>query len=618
MYKPKVLLVNDHPPSLLALETMLERKAQELDFEVITAQSGEQALRHVLQQQLAVILLDISMPGMDGFEVAQIIHSHPHSANLPIIFVTAHYGEEMHRLKGYQSGAVDYLFTPVIPQILQNKVAVFVELARKNLQLQYQTRELESFNRDLQLRQMHDLQRINAALEAEVEERRQAEARAHELATRDPLTGLLNRRSLIQHLEQAVARSHRQRKGLAVLFLDMDRFKSINDSLGHDVGDVLLQQVAARISSAVRVTDLVARLGGDEFVVLMEGLPEYPDAAAVARKIIQANSTPCVIGAHQIKASISIGISLYPQDGETVQMLIKHADLAMYHAKQQRPGTIQFFHEELNRRLSEKVRLEREIQQALENQEFLLYYQPKIEIASGRLVGVEALLRWVHPRLGLIGMGDVLDTIADNSQLLALGDWVIDSACRQARIWQDQGGILGQLPIAINVAAPQIHAGFPTVMRKLLGEHGIAPARLELEITESLLIRDVEMVRTVLQELSTNGIRIAIDDFGTGYSSLSALKALPIDVLKIDRSFIQDLEQGKDNAAIVTAIIDMAKALTLRVVAEGVENQGQLVILQSLGCDQYQGFYHSRPVAASELSELLESGLLAPPQRCKA
>ncbi|MGV3654682.1 MAG: putative bifunctional diguanylate cyclase/phosphodiesterase [Noviherbaspirillum sp.] len=598
-------MVNDHQASLLALETLLARQAEEADFEVVTAQSGEEALRHVLHNQFAVILLDVSMPGMDGFETAEIIHSHPRSAAVPIIFVTAHYADEMNRLKGYQRGAVDYLFTPVIPQILQNKVAIFVELAKKNLQLQYQTRQLEEYNRDLQVQQMRDLKRINAALEAEVVERRQAEERAHGLATRDALTGLLNRRSLVEQLEQAIARAHRQQKGLAVLFLDMDRFKTINDTLGHDVGDELLIQVAGRISGAVRESDMVGRLGGDEFVVLMEGLPAYPDAAAVAKKIVQANASPCLVGVHTLKTSVSIGISLYPQDGETVQALMKHADLAMYHAKQQCPGSVQFFHEELNGRLLERIRLEQEMQQALENQEFELYYQPKVDIQSGRVAGVEALLRWHHPRLGLITGSDFLSAAADSGQLVTIGTWVIDAACAQARRWLDAEPSLGKLPIAINIAIPQIHAELPGAIRSTLEKHGVPASALQLEITESLLIRDVEKATSVLSEISESGISIAIDDFGTGYSSLSVLKALPIDILKIDQSFVRDLGNTVGDTAIVAAIVNMARALALRVVAEGVENKEQLAILRSLGCDEYQGFFYGPPLPANELARKL-------------
>ncbi|MDB5762077.1 MAG: response regulator receiver protein [Herminiimonas sp.] len=608
MFSPKVLLVNDHPASLLALETLLTRANENNDYEVVTARSGEEALRKVLHQQndqFAVILLDVSMPGMDGFETAEIIHSHPRSASVPIIFVTAHYADEMHRLKGYQKGAVDYLFTPVIPQILQNKVSVFVELAKKNLQLEHKTRELAELNRDLQVQQMQDLKRINATLETEIVERRQAEERAHGLATRDPLTGLLNRRSLIEHLERAISRAARQKTGLAVLFLDMDRFKTINDTLGHDVGDELLIQVAARTRSAVRDSDVVARLGGDEFVVLMEGLPAYPNAAEVAKKIVQAHTPAYTIGTNCLKTSVSIGISLYPQDGNSVQVLMKNADLAMYHAKQQRRGSIQFFHEELNAKLLERTQLQLELQQAVEREEFELYYQPKVEIISGRVAGVEALLRWHHPRLGLITGAQFITEAADSGHLVPIGEWVISAACAQARRWLDSERGLCKMPIAVNIAIPQIHAELPGAIFKMLHKHGIPPSCLQLEITESLLIRDLEKATAVLREISEGGITIAIDDFGTGYSSLSVLKALPIDILKIDQSFVRDLGKNLGDNAIVAAIVNMARALALRVVAEGVETKEQLAILKNLGCDEYQGYYFSKPLPADVLVQQL-------------
>ncbi|MBK4734590.1 EAL domain-containing protein [Noviherbaspirillum sp. DKR-6] len=602
--KPKVLLVNDHPASLVALESLLLPDTESAEYEVVSAISGAEALRQVLQHQFAVILLDVSMPGMDGFETADLIHSHPRCAMVPIIFVTAHYADELHRLKAYQRGAVDYLFTPVIPRVLQNKVAVFVELAKKNLLLQRQAEELAELNRDLQVQRLHDLKRINAALEAEIVERRQAEERAHGLATRDALTGLYNRRSLIERLEQAIARANRTGNSLALLFLDMDRFKTINDTLGHDVGDELLIQVARRISGSVRESDVVARLGGDEFVVLMEDLPDFPDAAAVARKIVQANSTPCEIGMHSLKTSVSIGISLFPQDGATVQSLMKNADLAMYHAKQQRRGTIQFFHEELNARVMEKVRLERELQQALAAGQFELYYQPKVDITTGRIVGLEALLRWNHPRLGLVSSGQFLDGAADSGLLVPIGHWVLSSACAQAQAWRDHPQ-LGSLPIAINIAVPQMETELASTIRNLLREHNLAPRRLQLEITESLLMRDIEKAGVMLGQLNEAGLTLAIDDFGSGYSSLSVLKSLPVDILKIDQSFVRDLGKSAGDTAIVAAVVSMARALALRVVAEGVESREQLDILRSLGCDEYQGYHYCKPLPPAALEDQL-------------
>jgi diguanylate cyclase (GGDEF)-like protein len=609
LLKPKVLLVNDHPASLLALKTLLTSGPEADDYELITAMSGPDALREVLANSFAVILLDVSMPGMDGFETAELIHKHPRSAFVPIIFITAHYADEMNRLKGYQHGAVDYLISPVIPQILQAKIAVFIELGKKNLQLQRQKEELAMLNRDLQLQQVEDLKRINAALQIEIVERRQAEARAQELATMDPLTGLMNRRSLSERLEHAIARAARHKEGLALLFLDMDKFKSINDTLGHDAGDELLLQVADRISNAVRGSDMVARLGGDEFVVLMESLPSYTAAAEVAKKIIKATARPFNIGSQSIKTSVSVGISLYPQDGKSVHTLMRSADLAMYHAKQERRGSIQFFHEELNARMIERGQLEQELQQALENNEFELYYQPKVEIASGRIAGVEALLRWHHPRHGLISGGEFMPAASESGQVVPIGEWVISTACAQARCWQDANDSFPPLPIAVNIAIPQIYADLPDVIQRSLRKHNVPPSSLQLEITESLLIRDVEKATSVLREISESGITIAIDDFGTGYSSLSMLKALPIDILKIDQSFIRDLGKDLDDNAIVAAIVNMARALALRVVAEGVETPEQLAILHQLGCDEYQGYLYSKPLPAHALSEhLLQTG----------
>jgi diguanylate cyclase len=352
---PKVLLVNDDAASLFALESLLMGTPREHDYQLVTAGSGHEALRKVLTHEFAVILLDVNMPGMDGFETAEAIHSHPRSSSVPIIFITAHYADEMHRLKAYQKGAADYLFTPVIPQVLQTKVAVFVELTKKNLELQAKTDELSRLNQDLRVQRMQDLERINHELEQEVAERKVAEQRAHALSIRDPLTGLVNRRSLIQQLEHAVASADRHKSEFALLFLDLDKFKGINDTLGHEVGDELLRQVAARLLAAVRVSDVVARLGGDEFVVLLEGAAAAANAARVARKIEQAHHHAFEINGHRVHTSTSIGIGLYPHDASSAAQLMKNADTAMYHAKQSKRGSIEFFREELNARELERA-----------------------------------------------------------------------------------------------------------------------------------------------------------------------------------------------------------------------------------------------------------------------
>jgi diguanylate cyclase (GGDEF)-like protein len=604
--KPNVLVVNDHPASLLALKTMLNTSPAAEEYEVVTASSGPAALRELLARRFAAILLDVSMPGMDGFETAELIHAHPSCASVPIIFITAHYADELNRLKGFKHGAADYLISPVVPQILHAKIAVFIELEKKTLQLESQKTALAMFNQNLQIQQMQDLKKVNAALQVEILERRQAERRARDLATKDALTGLINRRFLTEEIRHAIVRAARQGERIALLFLDMDKFKSINDTLGHDAGDELLIHVADRLREAVRESDYVARFGGDEFVVLMEGIHCYTDAADVARKIIDTVSAPVTLRSQRIRPSISVGISMFPDDSTSAQDLLRCADLAMYHAKENKHGGgVQFYHEELNAKLSERRRLEYDMQNALENEEFELYYQPKVDGPSGHIYGVEALLRWHHPRLGMLSGGQFMNVADETGQIVQIGEWVIYAACAQARLWRDADPAMPSLPIAVNIATPQIYADLPAVIDRALNLYNLPSSCLQLEITESLVIDDVKKASSVLREISNRGIKIAIDDFGSGYSSLSVLKALPIDVLKIDQSFVRDLGRGLGDNAIVTAVINMARAMTLRVVAEGVETEEQRTILHDLGCDEHQGFLYSVPLPAGKLEALV-------------
>ena len=341
---PKVLVVNDERASLLVLQTVLETAPDSAAFEIFTATSGEEALRLVLLHEFAVILLDVNMPGMDGFETVELMRTNRRAAEIPIIFITAYSPDDISRLlKGYELGAVDFIFTPIVPQILQTKVSLFVQLVQRNTELQGKTQELAELNQDLRVQRLQELKERNMALQLEVIERRQAERRASELATRDALTGLFNRRSLIERTDDAILRASRHKEYLGVLFLDLDKFKAINDTHGHDVGDELLRQIAQRIKTAVRDSDVVARLGGDEFIVLLEGLANDNDAAALAEKIVAATVQVCQIGTHSITTSVSIGISMYPRDAMTSEELLKEADMAMYCAKHDRRGSFQFF-----------------------------------------------------------------------------------------------------------------------------------------------------------------------------------------------------------------------------------------------------------------------------------
>ncbi|HTD11807.1 MAG TPA: EAL domain-containing protein [Steroidobacteraceae bacterium] len=430
------------------------------------------------------------------------------------------------------------------------------------------------------------------------------------LAQHDGLTDLPNRVLLNDRLREAIILSSRHQRKLSVLFLDLDRFKHINDSLGHVVGDRLLQSVARRLFACVRSSDTVGRQGGDEFVVLLWEVRRAEDAAVTAAKILETVRKPHLIDEHELHITGSIGIVTYPDDGTDVETLMKKADLAMYHAKETGRDSYQFFKPAMNARAIERQSLEDSLRYALERQELVLHYQPKINLATGGIIGAEALIRWRHPQRGLVPPGQFVTIAEDCGLIVPIGRWVLREACRQARAWQTAG--LPRLCVAINVSAMELRApGFVAGVRAVLKETGLEPRYLELELTETVLIEDSRSVADVLKELKSIGVLLALDDFGTGYSSLSRLKRFPIDALKIDQSFVRDLTTDEDDAGIVTAVIAMGKSLQMRVVAEGVETREQLEILQQHGCPQGQGFYFCRPVPAEEFGQLLKSDTVA-------
>ena len=608
MQIPKVLLVNDDPASLYALESLLLDAADQHLYELITAGSGKEALRQVLLHDFAVILLDVSMPAMDGFETAEAIHSHPRSAGVPIIFITAHYADEINRLKGYQKGAADYLFTPVIPQILQAKVAVFVEMTKRNIELRIKSEQLARLNQDLRVQRLQDLERINAEMEQEIRERKLAEQRAHELSTRDALTNLLNRRALIQQLEHAVATSDRSDVGFALLFLDLDKFKQINDNYGHEAGDELLRQVAARLTAAVRVADVVARLGGDEFVVLIEGRAASANAARVGRKIELACALPFDIGSNRVRTAASIGIAIYPQDGANAQALMKNADTAMYQAKQDATAAVQFFHEEFNLREREREQWTLELRKALAADQLELRYQPQTDVRTGRTVGAEALLYWRHPVRGLLDAAQFLPHVQERALLDRIDAWVVAQSCAQAALWQQAAGQVndagaGTPCIWLNLATPQLHADLLQVLLPAMRKHQLAPGSIGIELNEKLLLGAAEPLAQLLAQLQASGVRAALDDFGSARSSLAACKRWQLNVLKIDRAFVRAIGNDEGGTDIVAAVIHLARALSMRVVALGVDERLQLEVLQHLGCDACQGELFYPPLPASGLIE---------------
>ncbi len=439
---------------------------------------------------------------------------------------------------------------------------------------------------------------------SDISEQRAARERIEYLAHYDALTGLPNRSRLQELLAATTANARGAQTKVAVLFLDLDRFKDINDSLGHAAGDALLVAFAERLKSCIRADDAVIRLGGDEFVAVLAEIKKSEHAAVVAEKIIAAAAKPYLVAGQEIVETLSIGISLYPDDGGDAGTLVRNADMAMYAAKEAGRNTYQFFSATMEQKASMTLSLESGLRKALEHGEFVLHYQPQMDLSSGRIVGIEALIRWQHPEQGLISPAQFIPFAEERGLIVPIGEWVMREAFRQNREWQRAG--LPAIPVAVNISPLQFRQkDFVKKTLRLAEEAGLAPRHAEFEITEGVIMRDVQSAQAVLGALKAAGFQLSVDDFGTGYSSLNYLKRFPIDKLKIDRSFVHGLPADADDAAIVSAILAMAQALRLKVVAEGVETAEQVEFLRAKGCDQAQGYYYSKPMPAEDLAGLL-------------
>jgi diguanylate cyclase (GGDEF)-like protein/PAS domain S-box-containing protein len=431
------------------------------------------------------------------------------------------------------------------------------------------------------------------------------------LAQHDGLTDLPNRLLFNDRLTQAISLAERNRQRLAVLFVDVDHFKRVNDSMGHHVGDHLLRSIAQRLLACVRRSDTVSRQGGDEFVILLSEMSQPAHVAVSAEKVLLALSTPHRIDHRDLRVTASIGIAIYPDDGQDAETLLRHADLAMYHAKEQGRNNSQFFQPQLNAQAAERQSLENDLHHALERQEFVLHYQPKVDLRTCMLTGVEALIRWRHPQRGLVPPAKFIPIARDCGLIVSIGRWVLREACRRARLWQDNGLPISR--VAVNVSTVELRAAdFVSGIRNILAVTGLDPAHLELELAETILNQDAASIAQALKSLTDLGLHLALDEFGTGYSSLSHLKHFPQGTLKIDSSFIRDLATDGESASIVKAIISMARSLRMRVVAAGIETRQQLAILQACDCPEGQGYYFGQPMAAAELLQYLQRGAAAP------
>jgi diguanylate cyclase (GGDEF)-like protein/PAS domain S-box-containing protein len=446
----------------------------------------------------------------------------------------------------------------------------------------------------------------------DLSERRRLEERLEALAHRDPLTGLPNRRLFEDRLEIALAQAHRYRQRVALIFIDLDRFKRVNDGFGHAAGDELLRGVAERLAASVREGDTVARLGGDEFVLLLPGIHYAEDLTAISRKLVESLRQPFKLDGREVRVTASAGISLYPEDGLEAEALVHSADTAMYRAKERGRDNFQLFSPAMTEKALERRTLEDDLRAALDRQELTLHYQPCLELATGRVVGVEALLRWLRPSLGAMPPKDFMALAEFSGVMLAVGPWVLETACRQARAWQRRGS--ARLRLMVNLSAHELQQpGFVVHVEKALAASGLSPDALHLEIPEGYAMQDLARTIETLRELRAVGVHLAIDGFGAGFTSLAHLRQLPVDALKIDLSFVRGATTDADDASVVTAVIAVAHSLGLRVVAQGVESEAQVALLRSLGCDEVQGFLWSPPVPPDQCERLLVQGVLPPP-----
>ena len=686
---PAILLVNDDAGALFALRTVLS----DLDAGIVTAASGEQALLRLLKQDFSLILMDVKMDGLDGFETARLVRSRPRSRNTPIVFLTSHRATDLDRARGFEVGASDYVFLPVAPEVLKAKVQVFIDLAgdvraprraapalpdgaaTERLILEhagdyvalldaagawlyaspsYHAEFGEAVTpggRYLEIVRIEDRERVRDLIEHpppgqshwrvqyrvqgcserhfetdanpvrsasgeltelvlishDVTERKEMEAYVLHQSFHDSLTGLPNRLLLLDRLGQATAQRERLHAQVAVLFLDLDHFKEVNDSLGHAAGDRLLQVVGERLGANVREGDTVARVGGDEFVIMLVDLHQLADAALVAAKILAAVSGACQIEGSELHVAPSIGIAVFPEDGTDPDTLLRNADTAMYHAKRNGGAHYCFFTPEMQEAASRRLALGSALQRAIRAGEFVMHYQPKVAAASGAIIGFEALIRWPQAGGEPIPPSLFIPVAEETGRIDPIGAWAIGQVAAELRRWRALG--FGDVPIAVNVSALQLRR--EDVARSLAAaveSAQVRPCLLEVELTESGVMSDPAQAIEILHQIHALGMTIAIDDFGTGYSSLAYLKRFPIDKLKIDASFVRDIATDPSDAAIVRAIIGLAHVLDLTVIAEGVETEAQMAFLIAHGCDELQGHYFSAAVPGDEAVGLLRRG----------
>lgn len=690
--KQVVLIVDDDEAARL----LMKQSLSDLDLDLIEAESGENAVDLFEQYLPDMTLLDVSMPGMDGFQCCEALRQTAQGQNAAIVMVTAL--DQMQDIeRAFEAGATDFMTKPLKWPLFIHRVKYILKANRTMQELSLNQNKLAKaqsmaklviwewdFNSPLvecssdmfdmfglsketkptfrfALKQVHpkDRDRVKQALRRAIENktsydieyrvvcndgqirfinertdinqdygqwrivgtlhditaRKQYEQEITYYAYYDTLTDLPNRRLFIEQLETMIAGAKRKSSGFSLMFLDLDHFKYINDSYGHHVGDELLCQAADRIRSCIRETHSlpevplendhrIARLAADEFTVLLEEMDQPEQIIEVAERLLERFTTPFVINSISHFISLSIGITVYPYDGHNVETILQHADVAMSHAKERGRNNYQFFSKSMNNFLALRLEMENDLRTALDNNQFELFYQPQYDANNLAITGFEALLRWRHPTKGLLAPGSFMEIAESGGYIINIGNWVMYEACRQLDEWQKKSGCLYH--VAINLSALQFSQSYlPRQLREVLEQTGIPAETLELEITETAMLNDIAETIPLLFAIKKTGVRLAIDDFGTGYSSMSYLKNFPLDVLKIDRSFVEEIDFNRKDAAIAQTIVQLAENLEITTVAEGVETEAQLKLLKQMGCAKFQGYYFSKPMPVSEINRLI-------------
>lgn len=569
-----VLVIDD----VALIRAMVRQSLADSGFDVVEAASAEEGIRLAEELRPDLVLLDVILPDRDGFTVCRELRAAVWGQHLPVVMITGLDDVESIQ-QAFDAGATDFITKPITWGILGHRLSYIIRASR-------------------------------------------AEDQIRTLAYFDPLTGLPNRLHFTEHLAMQVTAARRRGNQVAILLLDLDHFKKVNETLGHSAGDRLLQEIALRLRSALRQSDSVnrlaedllppiSRLGGDEFVVTLSDISHLGEVVTVAQRLLLQSAAPIELESYEFFPSVSIGISVFPDDGEDVAELLKNADAAMYHAKGEGRNNFQFYAREMNATAMERLVLEADIRRALARQEFRLHYQPQVDTDSGSIVGLEALIRWDNGEHGTIAPDSFIPLAEETGLIFSIDAWALATVCRQIKVWDNAG--IPPVRVAVNLSGSHFtRKSLLPLLDRIMTESGVSGNRLELEITERALMKEGAETMEILAELRARGIAVSVDDFGTGYSSLSYLRRFPIDTLKIDRSFIRDTPQDADSMAITTAIIALGKSLNLQVIAEGVETYGQRAFLSSRGCPLIQGYLFSPPLAVEELTPLLLAGRIQP------